>query len=63
VYCFRVAFVIFATLSLLKQLAKRDVFRGQDQGAPIDVQQKLMRHINVSAMMSLYSNASIKAKQ
>jgi site-specific recombinase XerD len=31
VYCFRVAFVIFASLSLLEQLAKRDVFRGQGQ--------------------------------
>ena len=29
VYCFRVAFVIFASLSLLEQIAKRDVFRGQ----------------------------------
>ena len=29
VYCFRAAFVIFASLSLLEQIAKRDVFRGQ----------------------------------
>jgi integrase len=34
-----------------------------ETGAPIGVQQKLMRHSNVSTTMNVYGNASIRAKQ
>ncbi|HEX4032615.1 MAG TPA: tyrosine-type recombinase/integrase [Terracidiphilus sp.] len=34
-----------------------------ETGAPIGVQQKLMRHANVSTTMNVYGNASLKAKQ
>jgi integrase len=33
-----------------------------ETGAPVGVQQKLMRHANVSTTMNVYGNASIKAK-
>lgn len=34
-----------------------------ETGAPIGVQQKLMRHSNVATTMNVYGNASIRAKQ
>lgn len=34
-----------------------------ETGAPIGVQQKLMRHSNVAATMNVYGNASLRAKQ
>jgi integrase len=34
-----------------------------EAGAPIGVQQKLMRHSNVATTMNVYGNASLKAKQ
>jgi len=34
-----------------------------ETGAPIGVQQKLMRHSNVATTMNVYGNASLKAKQ
>jgi integrase len=34
-----------------------------ETGAPIGVQQKLMRHANVSTTMNVYGNASLRAKQ
>lgn len=34
-----------------------------ETGAPIGVQQKLMRHSNVSTTMNVYGNATLKAKQ
>ena len=34
-----------------------------DTGAPIGVQQKLMRHSNVATTMNVYGNATTKAKQ
>jgi hypothetical protein len=33
-----------------------------ETGAPVDLQQKLMRHAHVSATMDQYGNASIQAK-
>ena len=32
-------------------------------GAPVGVQQKLMRHSNVATTMNVYGNATVKAKQ
>jgi len=46
-----------------------DVFRNtyrsilDETGAPIGVQQKLMRHSNVAATVNVYGNASLGAKQ
>jgi integrase len=34
-----------------------------ETGAPIGVQQKLMRHSNVSTTMNIYGNSTLKAKQ
>ena len=34
-----------------------------ETGAPVGVQQKLMRHSNVSTTMNVYGNASLRAKQ
>jgi integrase len=34
-----------------------------ETGAPIGVQQKLMRHANVATTMNIYGNAALKAKQ
>jgi len=34
-----------------------------ETGAPIGVQQKLMRHSNVSTTMNAYGNATMRAKQ
>jgi integrase len=34
-----------------------------ETGAPIGVQQKLMRHSNVATTMNVYGNASLRAKQ
>jgi integrase len=34
-----------------------------ETGAPIGVQQKLMRHSNVSTTMNVYGNATLRAKQ
>jgi integrase len=34
-----------------------------DTGAPIGVQQKLMRHSNVATTMNVYGNSTLKAKQ
>jgi integrase len=34
-----------------------------ETGAPIGVQQKLMRHANVSTTMNVYGNATLRAKQ
>jgi len=34
-----------------------------ETGAPVGVQQKLMRHSNVATTMNVYGNASLKAKQ
>lgn len=34
-----------------------------ETGAPIGVQQKLMRHSNVATTMNIYGNATLKAKQ
>lgn len=34
-----------------------------ETGAPIGVQQKLMRHSNVATTMSVYGSASLRAKQ
>jgi integrase len=34
-----------------------------ETGAPIDVQQKLMRHANVSTTMNVYGNSSLRANQ
>ncbi|HZL51295.1 MAG TPA: site-specific integrase [Terracidiphilus sp.] len=34
-----------------------------EAGAPVGVQQKLMRHSNVATTMNVYGNASLKAKQ
>jgi integrase len=34
-----------------------------ETGAPIGVQQKLMRHSNVATTMNVYGSASLKAKQ
>jgi integrase len=34
-----------------------------ETGAPIGVQQKLMRHANVSTTMNVYGNATMRAKQ
>jgi integrase len=43
----------------------RHTYRGflDETGAPIGVQQKLMRHANVSTTMNVYGNSSLKAKQ
>lgn len=35
----------------------------EDTGAPIGVQQRLMRHSNVSTTMNVYGNATLRAKQ
>jgi integrase len=34
-----------------------------ETGAPVGVQQKLMRHANVSTTMNIYGNAVLKAKK
>ena len=34
-----------------------------ETGMPIGVQQKLMRHANVSTAMNVYGNAALKARQ
>jgi len=34
-----------------------------ETGAPIGVQQKLMRHSNVATTMNVYGSASLKARQ
>ncbi len=34
-----------------------------ETGAPVGVQQKLMRHSNVATTMNVYGNASLRAKQ
>jgi integrase len=34
-----------------------------ETGAPIGVQQKLMRHANVSTTMNVYGNSTLRAKQ
>jgi integrase len=34
-----------------------------ETGAPIGVQQKLMRHSNVATTMNVYGNATLRAKQ
>jgi integrase len=34
-----------------------------ETGAPIGVQQELMRHSNVATTMNIYGNATLKAKQ
>jgi integrase len=34
-----------------------------ESGAPIGVQQKLMRHANVATTMNVYGNSTLKAKQ
>ena len=34
-----------------------------ETGAPIGVQQKLMRHSNVATTMNIYGNSTLKAKQ
>jgi integrase len=45
------------------------IFRHTDRslldetGAPVGVQQKLMRHANVSTTMNVYGNATLRAKQ
>jgi integrase len=43
----------------------RHAYRGllDETGAPIGVQQKLMRHSNVSTTMNVYGSSSLKAKQ
>ena len=43
----------------------RHAYRGflDETGAPIGVQQKLMRHANVSTTMNVYRNSSLSAKQ
>ncbi|MGO9338422.1 MAG: tyrosine-type recombinase/integrase [Terracidiphilus sp.] len=43
----------------------RHAYRGflDETGAPIGVQQKLMRHANVSTTMNVYGNSSLRAKQ
>jgi integrase len=46
-------------------LTFRHTYRGflDETGAPIGVQQKLMRHSNVATTMNVYGSASIRAKQ
>jgi integrase len=34
-----------------------------ETGAPVGVQQRLMRHANVSTTMNTYGNAALKAKK
>jgi len=34
-----------------------------EAGAPIGVQQKLMRHSNVATTMNVYGNSTLRAKQ
>jgi len=43
----------------------RHTYRGllDETGAPIGVQQKLMRHSNVATTMNVYGNSTIRAKQ
>jgi integrase len=43
----------------------RHAYRGflDETGAPVGVQQKLMRHANVSTTMNVYGNSSLRAKQ
>lgn len=43
----------------------RHAYRGfmGETGTPIDAQQKLMRHANVSTTMNVYGNGSLRAKK